>query len=92
MLEVKFTGQFRKDFRLAVRRGFDPQKLTDVVNLLRAEEPLPEAYRDHALVNSRNYKYMRECHIQPDWLLIYKIEDQSLALRLIRTGTHSVLF
>lgn len=92
MLEVKFTGQFRKDFRLAVRRGFDPQKLTDVVNLLRAEEPLPEAYRDHALVNSRNYKYMRECYIQPDWLLIYKIEDQSLVLRLIRTGTHSDLF
>lgn len=92
MLEVKFTGQFRKDFRLAVRRGFDPQKLTDVVNLLRAEEPLPEAYRDHSLVNSRNYKYMRECHIQPDWLLIYKIEDQSLVLRLIRTGTHSDLF
>lgn len=92
MLEVCFTGQFRRDYRLAVRRGFDPQKLSNVISLLRAEEPLPEMYRDHALVNSRNYKSMRECHIQPDWLLIYKIESQSLILRLIRTGTHSDLF
>ena len=60
--------------------------------LLCKEEPLPEAYRDHALVNSRNYKGMRECHIQPDWLLVYKVIHETLILELIRTGSHSDLF
>lgn len=53
---------------------------------------MPEACRDHALVNSREYKGMRECYIQPDWLLVYKVINETLILRLIRTGTHSDLF
>ena len=64
----------------------------EVVSLLINEQPLPEKYRDHALTNSRDYKGMRECHIEPDWLLVYKVYQDMLILRLIRTGTHSDLF
>lgn len=92
MLKTEFTGQFKRDYKLALKRGCDPQKLELVVSLLCKEEPLPEVYRDHPLTNSRNYKNMRECHIQPDWLLVYKIEQDILILKLIRTGTHSDLF
>lgn len=92
MLKPEFSGQFKKDYKLAVKRGCDPEKLEKVVALLCSETPLPEKYRDHALVNSRNYKGMRECHIQPDWLLVYKIVQERLILQLIRTGSHSDLF
>ena len=90
MLKPEFTGQFKRDYKLALKRGCDPKKLNEVVMLLCKEEPLPEAYRDHALVNSRNYKGMRECHIQPDWLLVYYQTETELYL--YRTGTHSDLF
>lgn len=60
--------------------------------MLLNEEALPKQYRDHALVNSRNYKNMRECHIEPDWLLVYQIVQETLILKLIRTGSHSDLF
>ena len=92
MLRIEFTGQFKRDYKLAVKRGCDPALLQDVITLLAGEKPLPEKYRDHALVNSRNYKDVRECHIEPDWLLIYKIVRDTLILRLIRTGSHSDLF
>ena len=92
MLKVEFTGQFKKDYKLAMKRGCNPEKLQEVVSLLINEESLPEKYRDHALTDSRNYKSMRECHIEPDWLLVYKIEQNVLILKLIRTGTHSDLF
>lgn len=92
MLKTAFSGQFKRDYKLAIKRGCDPKKLEKVIELLRDEQPLPEIYRDHALVNSRNYKDMRECHIESDWLLIYKIFDETLILKLIRTGSHSDLF
>ena len=92
MLKVEFTGQFKRDYKLAVKRGCNPKKLETVIELLCNEQPLPEVYRDHALVNSKNYKDMRECHISPDWLLVYKIYQDVLTLRLIRTGSHSDLF
>ena len=92
MLKIEFTGQFKKDYKLVLKRGCDPQDLTTVITLLSAEQPLPIKYRDHPLENSRNYKGMRECHIKPDWLLIYKIHEDRLVLGLIRTGTHSDLF
>ena len=92
MLKPEFTGQFKKDYKLAVKRGCDPLKLEKVVEILCREEPLPPAYRGHALINSRNYKGMRECHIEPDWLLVYKIVQETLILKLIRTGSHSDLF
>ena len=92
MLKIEFTCQFKKDYQLALKRGCDPQDLTTVISFLAAEQTLPEEYRDHPLENSRNYKGMRECHIKPDWLLIYKIYSDRLVLELIRTGTHSDLF
>lgn len=92
MLKIEYTGQFKKDYKAALKRGCDPADLTTVISLLAAQQPLPERYRDHALENSRNYKGMRECHVKPDWLLIYKIYDDRLVLSLIRTGSHSDLF
>lgn len=92
MLKPEFSGQFKKDFKLAIKRGFDSKKLQDVILMLCNEQPLPELYRDHALTNSRNYKGMRECHIEPVWLLVYKICKDTLILELIRTGSHSDLF
>ena len=92
MLKAEFTGQFKRDYKLALKRGCDPDALQTVLTLLLNEQPLPEKYRDHALMNSRNYQGMRECHIQPDWLLIYQIIRGTLILRLIRTGSHSDLF
>lgn len=92
MLKPQFTSQFKRDYKTAVKRGCDPKKLEAVVSLLCQEVPLPENCRDHILVNSRDYKDMRECHIQPDWLLIYQVKKDLLVLRLIRTGSHSDLF
>lgn len=92
MLKIEFTTQFKKDFKLAVKRGCNIKKLQNVIELLCSERPLPESFKDHQLVNSRNYKGMRECHIEPDWLLVYKIENELLILKLIRTGSHSDLF
>lgn len=92
MLKVEFTGQFKRDYKLALKRGCDRRKLEEVITLLCNEQPLPEKYRDHALTNSRNYVDMRECHIEPDWLLVYKVDRDVLVLKLIRTGTHSDLF
>ena len=92
MLKAEFTGQFKRDYKLALRCGCDPNALQTVVTYLLNEQPLPEKYRDHALISSRNYKGMRECHIEPDWLLVYQIVHEALILRLIRTGSHSDLF
>lgn len=92
MLKPEFTGQFKKDFKKAVKRGCNPKKLESIVTLLCEEKALPAENRDHALVNSRNYKNMRECHIDPDWLLVYQISKEALILKLIRTGSHSDLF
>ncbi len=87
MLKAGFTGQFKKDYKLAIKRGFDPKKLEEVILLLCNETVLPKKYDDHTLVNSRNYKGMRECHIEPGWLLVYKIVKETLILTLIRTDT-----
>lgn len=92
MLKIEFTGQFKKDYKLALKRGCDPKELAEVISLLASQQQLPSKYKDHALENSRNYKGMRECHIKPDWLLIYKIYADRLVLGLIRTGSHSDLF
>ena len=92
MLKIEFTSQFKKDYKLAIKRGLNPKELEAIITLLVNEQSLPEIYKDHALTNSRNYKDMRECHIESDWLLIYKIIKDKLILSLIRTGSHSDLF
>ena len=88
--EVKFTNQFKKDFKLAKKQNKDLNKLFDVVNILAEGGILEAKYRDHDL--SGMYKDTRECHIEPDWLLVYEIQNDVLVLILYRLGTHSELF
>lgn len=87
---VKTTKQFKKDYKLAIKRGLKINLLENVIAALALGEPLPEKCKDHALTG--NWAGHRECHILPDWLLIYRIEDDVLVLTLARTGTHSDLF
>ena len=87
---VKPTTQFKKDYKRAMKRGLKIELLEKVVELLAMGEALPEKNRDHEL--SGNWGGHCECHIQPDWLLVYRIEDDVLVLTLARTGTHSDLF
>ena len=87
---VKPTSQFKKDYKLAMKRGLDISLLEDIIAKLALGESLPEKNRDHAL--NGNWNGYRECHILPDWLLIYKLEDNVLILTLARTGTYSNLF
>lgn len=88
--EIKPSNQFKRDVRLAKKRGYDLSLLTYVIEKLANGETLEEKYRDHQL--SGSFGIYRECHIQPDWLLIYQIEDNKLNLYLSRTGSHSDLF
>ena len=92
MLKIEFTGQFKRDYKLAMKRGCDSKKLETVITLLANETPLPKKYKDHPLTGSHDYKDTRECHIEPDWLLVYKVVKETLILRLIRTGSRSDLF
>lgn len=92
MLKVIYGKKFKRDFKLIIKRGYDVRKFEKVVGYLINEKPLPKRYVDHQLTNSREYKDVRECHIQPDWLLVYSVKDDTLTLELIRTGTHSDLF
>ena len=85
---VKPTTQFKKDFKLAMKRSMKIELLEEVIAMLAMGETLPDKHKDHALTG--NWVGHRECHILPDWLLIYRIEDEVLALA--RTGTHSDLF
>lgn len=87
---VKVTSQFKKDYKLALKRHLDVKLLEDVVAVLAMGETLPERNKDHSL--SGNWADHRECHILPDWLLIYQIKDDVLVLTLTATGTHSDLF
>ena len=87
-LAIQRKSRFEKDYKLAKRRGYKLAKLANIIDTLAAGQPLPLRHRDHAL--SGNWHGHRECHIEPDWLLIYVIEGQDLVL--VRTGTHSDLF
>lgn len=89
-LNVKYTSRFKKGLKLAAKRGLDISLLENVVVNIQNRVPLDEKYRDHAL--SGDYAGYRECHVQPDWLLIYLIEDDILTLTLVETGTHADLF
>lgn len=89
-LKVIWTSKFKKDYKLAMKRNLNIDLLDNVIRLLAAGKPLPENYNDHSLHG--NWSGYRECHIEPDWLLIYRIEKNILVLTLSRTGTHSDLF
>ena len=90
MLSLKTTTKFRKDYKRMKKQGKDLSLLQKVIDDLLAEKILPEKHRDHALTG--NYLGFRECHIQPDWLLIYAVDHGQLILTASRTGTHSDLF
>lgn len=89
-LDIVWTNQFKKDYKMAMERHFDIELLDNIIRILASGEQLPKKNRDHAL--SGNRIGHRECHIQSDWLLIYRIENDLLVLILSRTGTHSDLF
>lgn len=88
MLRLRYSNRFKKDFKAVVKRGYDVKLLEEVLDLLVQETVLPQKHLDHPLAG--NYAGHRECHITPDWLLIYKVEKDILSLT--RTGTHSDLF
>lgn len=90
MLDVVSSNRFKRDLKLAIKRGYKIELLQNVVDLLAAGKPLEEKYKDHLLTG--DYGGFRECHITPDWLLVYQIRDNELILFLSRTGTHSDLF
>ncbi len=87
MLDVRYSTRFRKDFKVCVKRQYEVGRLQAVIDILRIPEPLPDRNRDHNL--SGNYAGYRECHIEPDWLLIYRQDGSELFL--YRTGTHADL-
>lgn len=88
MLRIVPTARFRKDFERLKRSGNkDMNKLAKVINMLASGEVLPSGYRDHQLIGDK--KRFRECHIEPDWLLMYEIRSGVLVLSLVRTGSHS---
>ncbi len=84
------SNQFRKDLRLAAKRGKNIDKINEVIKMLANGETLDFKYHDHLLTGE--YGGLRECHIEPDWLLVYRIDEGMLLLLLSRTGTHSDLF
>lgn len=90
MLTIRYETSFKRDFKRIVKRGYDIRLLEEVIETLAQGQPLPPKNRDHAL--SGNYADFRECHVAPDWLLIYRIKQDELVLCLTRTGSHSDLF
>ena len=90
MLDIVLSNKFKKDLKLAAKRGLNLSELDSIVEQLAAQQPLPDKNRDHALTG--DYIGFRECHIRPDWLLVYRVSGEDLILFLFRTGTHTDLF
>ena len=90
MLKIRYSSKFKKDYKSIIKRGYNVKLLEEVLECLCSENQLPEKYKDHLLVG--NWGGHWECHILPDWLLIYKVEKDTLTLTLTRTGSHSDLF
>lgn len=90
MLTIRYEASFKRDYKRTKRRGYDLYLMEEVIDLLIQQRPLPERYKDHGLIG--DYAGCRECHITPDWLLVYQISQDKLILILTRTGTHSDLF
>lgn len=89
-MKIRYHSTFKKDYKRIVKRGYNVNLLNDIIQKLAKGEKLPEKNRDHQLIG--NYAGCRECHIAPDWLLVYEIKKDELILVLTRTGTHSELF
>lgn len=89
---VQYTSRFKKDFKRMLKQGKDEQLFLNVLDFIANGKELPEKYRNHRLINDKFFKDCNECHIQPDWLLVYKVQDDNLVLLLFATGSHSELF
>ena len=87
---IKPTSKFQRDLKRVFKRGYNISLLTDIIKKLAVGEQLPQKYKDHALTG--DYKGCRECHITPDWLLVYEISGSDLILYLTRTGSHCDLY
>lgn len=90
MREIYFHAAFKRDYKRIQKRRYPLSELEAVIELLRRDEPLPPRCRDHALKG--DFAGLRECHIRPDWLLVYRLHEDALVLTLTRTGTHADLF
>jgi mRNA interferase YafQ len=90
--EVQYSSKFKKGLKKNIKQGKDINKLLDVVDKLATKEKLEPKHKDHQLVNDGIYNNCRECHIEPDWLLVYKYNENELILLLINTGSHSEVF
>ena len=91
MLKLLILNSFKKDYKLLIKRGYNISILEEVVSILLRGESLPAKYHDHILLGHK-YKGLHECHIQPNWLLVYRLINEELILELCYTGTHSDLF
>ncbi len=90
--KVQFSNNFKKSLKRMIKQGKDIDKLLDVVDKLVNKEVLDAKYRNHNLINDKYFKNCKECHIEPNWLLIYKYVHEKLVLILVSTGSHSDLF
>ncbi|MGI6671258.1 MAG: type II toxin-antitoxin system YafQ family toxin [Christensenellales bacterium] len=90
MLKIVPSNQFKKDLKLAQKRGLQMERLREVINTLASGQRLADKHRDHGLTG--DYRGFRECHVEPDWLLVYRVDIDELELFLFRTGSHSDLF
>lgn len=90
MLKIVYHTQFKKDYKKIIKRGYQEKLFVEVLHYLVEQKPLPQKYKEHDLKG--NYKGYKECHILPDWLLVYKIDNNNLILTLSRMGTRSDLF
>ena len=87
-MRITQTSQFKKDFKKQIKRGKDPQKLFSFLELIEHDEPIPAKYKDHTLI--RYWAGRRDCHLEPDWILIYKLSDEEIVFE--RTGSHIDIF
>jgi len=90
MLRIEYSARMKHDIKRMEKRGKDLRKLVHVLSLLASQNPLPAAYRDHAL--SGKWKGVRECHVEPDWLLMYVLHEDVLVVTATATGSHADLF
>ena len=90
MYSIKFTGEFKRDMRLCKKRGYDMELIREAIRILSVDGKLPKEFLPHQLHGNRKGQW--ECHIQPNWLLIWEQHDKELILVMLNTGTHSDLF
>ncbi len=89
---IDITSNFKKQYKKILKQGKDISKFVKVLEKLANGEKLEEKYKDHMLINDKYYKNCRECHIEPDWLLVYQYQEEKLILLLVSIGSHSELF